>query len=246
MLYRVFVVGLIAGLIGSVALTAVQFFKVVPLIAAAEVYEEEAATHAHESADHADGNAAHEHEAAWEPAPGFQRIALTFLANLIIAIGFGLVLSGGFALRQAVAGHMTDAREGLLWGFAGFAAFALAPSLGIPPEPPGMVSADIIARQTWWLGTALVTCGGLGLIAFSRSRLRWLAGAALLVLPHLIGAPLRPEGHDAVPAGIAAQFVSASLVTSAVFWCVLGVSAGWLYDTLSRRSVVRQQSRQAV
>jgi cobalt transporter subunit CbtA len=239
-IYRVFVVGLIAGLIGGVALTAVQSFKIVPLIAVAEVYEEAAAAHQHEGAGHADGSAAHEHEAAWEPAPGFQRIALTFLANLIIAVGFGLVLSGGFALRQAVGGHVTDAREGLLWGFAGFAAFALAPSLGLPPEPPGMISADIVARQVWWLGTAFATCGGLALIAFSRSPLRWLAGAVLLVLPHLVGTPLRPEGHDAIPASIAAQFVAASLVTSVVFWSVLGVSAGWLYDTLSRRGVVRE------
>jgi cobalt transporter subunit CbtA len=244
LIYRVFVVGLVAGLIAGAALTAIQFFKIVPLIAAAEVYEDAAAeAHAHA---HVHESATSKHEAAWEPAPGFQRIALTFLANLIIAIGFGLVLSGGFALRQAIAGQHIDAHEGLLWGLAGFAAFALAPALGLPPEPPGMISADIVARQTWWLGTALATCGGLGLIAFSRHWLAVLAGIALLLLPHVIGAPLRPAGDDAVTAAIAAQFVAASLVTSAVFWCVLGVTAGWLYDLVGRRSLIRQGSPHAV
>src|SRR5215472_10728482 len=101
MLYRVFAVGLIAGLIGGAALTAVQFWKILPLIAAAEVYEDAAAaeSHAHDGAMHD-----HEAEAAWEPAPGLQRVGLTFLANLIIAVGFGLVMSGGFALRQAFGG----------------------------------------------------------------------------------------------------------------------------------------------
>ncbi len=241
MLYRVFAVGLIAGLIGGAALTAVQFWKILPLIAAAEVYEDAPAAehHAH------DAMADHEAE-AWEPAPGLERVGLTFLANLIIAVGFALVMSGGFALRQAFSGRSVDAREGLLWGLAGFAAFSLAPALGLPPEPPGMVSADILARQTWWLGTALATCSGLGLIAFARQRLLWLAGAALLLLPHVIGAPLRPDGHDAVTANIAAHFVAASLFTSAVFWCVLGASAGWLYDALQKREILRHGSQPAL
>jgi cobalt transporter subunit CbtA len=240
MLYRVFVVGLIAGLIGGAALTAVQFWKILPLIAAAEVYEDAAAaSQAH------DAMADHEAE-AWEPAPGLQRVGLTFLANLIIAVGFALVLSGGFALRQAFAGRTVDAREGLLWGLAGFAAFSLAPALGLPPEPPGMISADIIARQSWWLGTAFATSAGLGLIAFTRQWLFWLAGAVLLLLPHVIGAPLRPQGQDAVTADIAAHFVAASLFTSAVFWCVLGTSAGWLHDALGKRESLRQRSQPAL
>jgi cobalt transporter subunit CbtA len=240
LLHRVFAVGLIAGLIGGLALTALQFWKIVPLIAAAEVYEDAAATQAH-----AHDGAAHDEASQWEPAPGFQRVGLTFLANLIIAVGFGLVLSGGFALRQAFAGRIVDAQEGLLWGLAGFAAFALAPGLGLPPEPPGMVSAAIVARQAWWLGTALATCAGLGVIAFARRRLLWLVGALLLLLPHVIGAPPRPEGQDAVTADIAAHFVAASLVTAAVFWCVLGTTAGWLYAAIGRRDVLRRRAQPA-
>jgi len=241
MLARILAVGLLAGLIGGLALTAMQFWKVVPLIAAAEIYEEAAAEHHHDAA-----TAAHAHDAAWEPAPGLQRISLTFLANLIIAIGFGLVLSGGFALRQALGGPSIGAGEGLLWGLAGFAAFALAPALGLPPEPPGMISADIVARQSWWLATALATCGGIALIALARRWPLWALGIVLLLLPHLIGAPARPEGHDAVPASIAAEFVAASLVTSAVFWIVLGTSAGWLNAALALRGGLRHTARSVI
>ncbi len=236
MFSRILIVGLLAGFIGGMALAAVQQLKVAPLIAAAETYETAAEPH-----DMAMGQ---EHE--WEPSAGLQRMALTFLADLIVAIGFGLVLSGSFAVREGVSGRVPDAREGLLWGLAGYAAFSLAPALGLPPQPPGMVSAEIYARQAWWLGTALATCGGLGIIAFSRVWLLRLAGVVLLVLPHLVGAPSRPAGSDAVTADLAAQFVAASLVTSAVFWCVLGSSAGWLYDRIGRRGGVALVSQQVI
>ena len=231
MLYRILFVGLVAGFVAGLAMAAMQQAKIVPLIAAAEVYE--AAAEPHDAAMDRGHSMAGE-AAEWQPAAGFQRISLTYLADLIVAIGFGLALSGSFAIRQAVSGRVPDAREGLLWGAAGFAAFALAPALGLPPEPPGMVSADIYARQGWWLGTAFATCAGLGLAVFGRAWLARIAGLVLLVLPHLIGAPARPAGNDAVTAAIAAHFVAASLVTSAVFWAVLGLSAGWLYAAMEK------------
>jgi cobalt transporter subunit CbtA len=244
LLSRILVVGLVAGFVAGAAMAAVQHFEVTPLIAAAEVYESAAASR--DAASTPQAGAVHEHEQEWEPAAGFERAALTFLADLIVAIGFGLVLSGGFALRQSFSSRVPDAREGLLWGMAGFAAFALAPALGLPPEPPGMAVADIYARQGWWLGTAAATCGGLGLIAFARGWALRLAGAALLIIPHLVGAPVAPAGHDAVPAAVAAHFVAASLVTAAVFWAVLGPLAGWLYAAMERHALAPRASRQTV
>jgi predicted cobalt transporter CbtA len=47
----------------------------------------------------------------------------------------------------ARSGHDLDARRGLLWGLGGFAALHLAPAVGLPPELPGMASADLAARQ---------------------------------------------------------------------------------------------------
>lgn len=249
MFSRILIVGLVAGFVAGLVLAVVQHVKITPLITAAEVYEEAAAAREHDATahEHAAGQEAHEHETAWEPHAGFERIAFTFLADLIVAVGFGLFLSGAFAVRQAFTGRAPEGSEGLLWGFAGFAAFSLAPSLGLPPQPPGMVSAAIFSRQAWWLGTAVATCVGLGLMVFCRHWALRLTGLALLVLPHVIGAPPRPSGNDAVSADIAAQFVAASLVTSAIFWSVLGAVSGWLYVTLERRrAVLSPRTTQAV
>ena len=222
MLHRIFVAGIIAGFLAGLVLTAIHWVRIDPLIAAAETYEAAAAPH---------DAAMHEH--AWEPE-GWQRGALTFLANLVIAVGFGLLLAGLFGVREAISGKRPDAREGLLWGLAGFAAFALAPAAGLPPVPPGMIGADILARQAWWLATAIATAGGLALVVFPRG-LPWrAAGAALILLPHLIGAPASPPGTDAVPAALATQFVAASLVAAALFWLTLGGIGGWLYARFER------------
>jgi cobalt transporter subunit CbtA len=224
MLRRVFSAGLIAGCLAGFVMFAVHVVRIDPLIAAAEVYEDAAA------AQHPDHDmAAH----AWEPE-GWSRPAFTFLANLVIGAGFGLLLSGAFALRQAASGQGPDAREGVLWGIAGFAAFALAPAAGLPPIPPGMVVADILARQEWWLATALATAAGLALIAFARRPWGWIVAAALIVMPHLVGAPARPEGADVVPPDLVANFVAASLVGAALFWLTLGGVGGWLYAAFAR------------
>ena len=218
MFRRVFVPAIVAGLLAGLVVSVVQAAKLWPLIAAAEVYEAPTADHAAQS---------------WEPEPGLERGAATVLANVVIATGFGLLLSTGFALRQMLTGVAAGAREGLLWGIAGFACFALAPSLGLPPQLPGSAAADLLTRQSWWLGTAMATAAGIAAIAFAH-RARWRAlGVCLLVLPHLIGAPSPSLAAGTAPAGLAAAFAAASLVTAAVFWTVLGSAGGWLYARLA-------------
>ncbi len=54
-------------------------------------------------------------------------------------------------------------------------------------------------------------------------------GIALLVVPHVIGAP-QPEVHSSLaPESIAHEFIVASLITNAVFWAALGLGAAWLF-----------------
>jgi cobalt transporter subunit CbtA len=224
---RVFFAAVVAGLAAGLIATALQAAKLTPLIAAAEVYEKaEPATH--DPATHA--------APAWEPSPGVERTAFTLAANMIIGVGFGLLLSAGFALHHLFSGAETDARSGLLWGLAGFACFSLAPSLGLPPVLPGTADADLVARQSWWIGTALATAAGIGLIAFARPPLRRVLGLALIVLPHLFGAPQAPGDGSAVPAGLAAEFAAASVAIAALFWIVLGSVGGWLFARLGRGS----------
>jgi cobalt transporter subunit CbtA len=225
MLRRILLTALIAGTVAGLFAAGLQHLKLIPLIAAAEVYEA-AGTHQHDSAAHAD----HQHDAVpeWEPAPGIERTGYTLLADLLAGIGFAALLTGGVALARS-RGYAIDARRGLLWGAAGFLVFALAPAIGLPPELPGMSAAALAARQQWWLLTAAATAAGLGVLVFARPAVLRVIGIVLIVLPHLFGAPVTPHGAGRVPAELAAEFATASLATAAAFWLLLGSVSGWLY-----------------
>ncbi|MBA3448423.1 MAG: CbtA family protein [Pseudaminobacter sp.] len=236
-------VAALAGLLAGIVMTAMQTYATVPLILQAEVFEsaasasevvapadiasgtEAAAPHAHDAA-----TLAHEHnEEAWGPADGFERFAYTALANIVTAIGFALVL----VAASELAGGIANWRQGIFWGFAGFAIFTLAPGLGLPPELPTMPAADLGDRQVWWIATVVATAAGLGLIAFRSSVLLSLVGFALIVAPHLVGAP-QPVSHDSpIPAGLHHQFVVAATVTNLIFWVVLGGAAGVIRSRVS-------------
>ncbi len=220
----------LAGLLAGIIMTAMQTYATVPLILQAETFENAGAQAAHDhaaaSADAATAPAvvaAHEHgEEAWAPADGFERLFYTALANVVSAIGFGLVLVG----VSELAGGIANWRQGVFWGFAGFAVFTLAPGLGLPPELPTMPAADLADRQIWWIATVVATAAGLALVAFRRSLLLALVGVALIVAPHIVGAP-QPVSHDSpIPADLHHNFVVAVTVTNLIFWVALGAAVG--------------------
>ena len=215
---RILLTALAAGLAAGLAFFAVQAWRLLPLIQTAETYEAAASPHQH-------GAPA---EPAWEPAEGFERLAFTLIADVVTGVGFALLLVGAFSLR----GKPMDLRRGLVWGIAGYIAFALAPGLILPPELPGSISPDLASRQAWWWATALATAGGLALIAFARPAWAKLAGLGVLVLPHL-AAPSHPVAGTA-PRELLVEFTIASLAATAVFWTVLGAASGWLYPRLGR------------
>ncbi|MBC3236504.1 CbtA family protein [Pseudomonas lurida] len=212
------------GLLAALLLTLLQSFWVAPLILQAETYENApAATEvAHQ---HAEGAAAHTHDAeAWEPENGWQRVLSTTGGNLVVAVGFALMLAGLYTLRAP-----TRTAQGLLWGLAGYATFVLAPTLGLPPELPGTAAADLALRQTWWIGTAASTAAGIALIVFGRNWLLKVLGVAIIAVPHVIGAP-QPEVHSMLaPQALEAQFKIASQLTNVAFWLALGLISAWLF-----------------
>ncbi|MFJ4143105.1 CbtA family protein [Pseudomonas sp. NPDC089734] len=210
------------GLLAALLLTLLQSFWVAPLILQAETYEKAPAEHLHE---HAEGTAAHSHDdEAWEPEDGWQRVLSTTGGNLVVAVGFALMLAALYTLR---APGRTS--QGALWGLAGFAVFVLAPTLGLPPELPGTAAADLNLRQYWWIGTAASTAAGLALLVFGQNGLLKVLGAAILVVPHLIGAP-QPATHESLaPEALESQFILASLLTNALFWIALGLISAWLF-----------------
>ena len=209
----------LAGLIGGGLLTLLQQVGTVPLILQAEVLEHADAPVAPAPAPAAVGHEHHHDSSAWAPQDGLERTGFTLLTNIVSAVGFALLLVAGFAL----SGRGVEWREGLLWGIGGFIVFALAPSLGLPPELPGAMAAPLAERQTWWAGTAAATAAGLALVAFRREPLAVIAGLGLIVLPHLIGAPQAEVGHEHGDLLAAHRFVVAVLVTSFLFWAALGV-----------------------
>lgn len=217
----------VAGLFAGLLMAVMQSFSTVPLILQAETFE-----NAGEEAAPADATAAHEHDAAapahehdpegWAPADGFERTFYTFAANVVTAIGFALLL----VVASELAGGVLSWRQGVLWGLAGFAVFTLAPGLGLPPELPAMPAADLGERQVWWWFAVIATAAGLALIAFKGTALWSLVGLALIVVPHLVGAP-QPVSHESpIPENLHHQFVVITTVTNLVFWVVLGGLVG--------------------
>jgi cobalt transporter subunit CbtA len=210
-----------AGLAACIAMAGVQFVTTEPLILHAEVFEQ---------ADAAATPAAHVHdEGAWEPADGWERTLYTLAADFLIAVSVSLMLLAAMVLK----GDPIDGKRGLLWGAAGFVAVSLLPALGLPPELPGTPTADLLSRQAWWLGTAAASAIAIFLLVFGRSW--WVRALAfvLVVAPHVIGAPAPPSDVASYPAGMAGEFVIASVVVSAVLWSLAGLVSGWLHQRLS-------------
>jgi cobalt transporter subunit CbtA len=226
-----------AGLAVCLAVSALQFVTTEPLILHAEEFEgapapEAAAPPIPETAvhQHQDGSVHVHDEKAWGPADGIERAAYTVAANLVVGFAVSLMLLGGMAIK----GDPIDARRGLLWGVAGFAAVSLLPGLGLPPELPGTPAAEITDRQLWWLATAAASAAGIGLLAFGRNWGFVAAGVALLLAPHIVGAPAPPSHEVSYPGALAGEFVVASMAVSAVLWSLSGLAAGWLHQRLSQ------------
>src|SRR5262245_31694638 len=220
----------VAGFLGGALLTLLQNIGtvgVVPLILQAETYENAAET----TAVTADTGATHDHEhsaEAWAPADGVERLGYTLLTNVVMAVGFALMLGAGFALAGG-----SNAKRGLLWGLAGFATFMLAPSLGLPPEVPGTAAAPLADRQVWWWATVLATGGGIALLVYGRRIPLYILAVALIVAPHLIGAP-QPEAHGGLaPESLAKEFILVVMATMLVFWLALGSLSGFFYKRFS-------------
>lgn len=186
-------------------------------------------TAAHDAATHAHEDGGHEEDGEGAAPSTLKRNALTGLFLLLVYTAYAAILVAGFGLTL-IYGRRIGAREGLLWGIAGFAAFQLAPAIGLAPELPGMLAAETGARQIWWLGTVLATATGLGLLAYGRGLLVVALAVALLAAPHLIGAPTVETYAGVVPPELAASFAARVLGVGLAVWAVLGWTAGTLWS----------------
>ena len=93
-----------------------------------------------------------------------------------------------------------------------------------------MPAAELSGRQLWWVATALSTAIALGLLVYGRSAVAAIAAIVLLVMPHLIGAPQPVSYESPIPEGLHHSFVVAVVLTTLVFWVLLGGLAGLFRD----------------
>ena len=232
----------IVGVITGCAVSLLHQFLTVPMILAAEVYEQGGAdgvgtssAHDHGAAEGASSAAPaateqHHHDPeAWAPADGWQRTLSTSLADILTTIGYALVLTGLISFR----GKPVDVYQGLLWGLCGFVAVVLAPGLGLPPELPGSPAGPLADRQIWWIATAVFTAAGMGLIAFVRQPWAPVLAVVLLVAPHLYGAPLAPEWHALVPEALSHRFAVMATVVGLLCWAMIGTLSAAVFRRLS-------------
>lgn len=243
MLTRILLAAILAGVLSGVFVTAVQAYRVTPLILQAETYENGGGSHEHgtKHTTSSEKGAPEDNETsaeAWAPADGVERTLYTMLANILVGVSFSLILTAGVLLTNSGL----SVRSGLVWGACGFAVFVLAPNFGLSPELPGMPAADLTQRQIWWTGTVIATAAALYIFAFRKHLIWMLIGLALIVAPHIYGAPVPVDHHTNVPAHLAAEFVTATIITSLVFWLFLG----GLLGLLMQRVVGKNSDEQSI
>jgi cobalt transporter subunit CbtA len=216
---KLIILSVFSGTLAGLLLFGVQHVTTFPLIQKAEVYES--------AAEQASPHAGHGDE-GWHPAEGTERTLFTLLSTVVSAIGFSALLFGLASLTSV----SLDWRRGLLCGVIAFLCIDVAPAFGLPPQPPGTAVADLSTRQLWWTATVVATAVGLWLSAGrGKSIILKLCGVVVLLLPHVIGAPVA-VGENAVPRELMRQFAAASIVTTAIFWLALGVIGGSFYKRM--------------
>lgn len=217
--------GLISGLL--------QLFFVQPVLLHAELYE--VGTLVHFGA----GTSASANPVV--PGPELLRDGLSVLFNILIYCGYAMLLVAAMALAEGF-GTVTNGRNGIVWGVAGFVAVQLLPAFSLAPEVPGVAAGDVYDRQVWWGLTVVSASAALWFIAFSKRRIAWVAAVALLLAPHLFGAPEPDYFTGTAPPEVAALFAARSLGSGLFAWSVLGCVAGFFWaraeNTGRRRALV--------
>lgn len=252
MIQRMLASAVFAGFAAGLLAALLHFAFIQKLILLGEQYESGALVHFENAA--ADKPAGHSHDAtatitdpatattepateehahgSAAPAPDLSRNALTVLFTCLTYVSYGMLLVAGFALASHFGIRIT-AREGALWGIAGFVSFQLAPAMGLAPELPGTIAAELSARQIWWLGTVLATGTGIALLAYGRGFFPALVAGVLLAAPHVIGAPQPDQFWGTAPPEVGAAFAANVLGVGLAAWATLGWLAGqfWSSDT---------------
>jgi len=199
-----------------------QLWLVIPLIMEAELFESGQRVHfATDGSTQSDRGA----PSVWD-APLRHIYTIGFSAVTFTAYAFFMV--AGFALATR-AGHEITPRRGIIWGLCGAIAVVIAPAVGMPPELPGAIGAEVGPRQVWYIATVACTLIGVVAIAFGPTGFVALGGVAIIVVPHLIGAPHLDTYFGVAPSELASDFVARVMGVALVSWVLLGLFAAMFW-----------------
>ena len=258
MIFRNIILGaLITAVIAGLTLGGLQSFSTIPIIDSAEKYEvdkDQTTTPAildnetNQQPLHTASSHSHNHQ-EWSPKDGVERVSFTLAADILIAFGHSVLLISFMALLYLKFGKPEISwKSGLIMGLGGYLSFYIATILGLPPEVPGTIAANLHDRQVWWTLTTIATILGLSTLYLAPGTLKFI-GLAFIILPHLIGAP-QPQtpgylNHD--PAAISAlqqlehHFLLSTAWVNLLYWLVLGFFGGLVANKLF--SIKNQKTR---
>ncbi len=221
MFTRILTSALFAGAAAGLLAALLQLVFVQPVLLHAELYESGQLVHF--GADKA--VSAHQDVGGLDPL----RDGLSVLFTTLIYTGYALVLVAVMSVAEGRGAKVT-ARTGIIWGLAGFFVMHLAPGFTLAPEVPGVAAADVYARQVWWFATVVTAAVAVWLVAFGNGWAAWGAAIALLLVPHLIGAPEPETFAGPVPTEIGALFASRAFGIGMAAWVLLGCFAGHFWQ----------------
>ncbi|MGW4336403.1 CbtA family protein [Rhodococcus koreensis] len=239
--------GLAAGLASGVVGALVLWLMLEPILARAIALEDTGGGH-------------HDHGAHDHTEPLVSR-AEQIVGGLVTVLVVGALTGLAFAivyykLGKRLPGAHPFSRSLLLAGL-GFAAFALAPALVLPANPPGIGDPDTVTARTWLYAATVLAAVALVAACLAVGRITtWPApvrGAAVCVLA-VVGAgvmlwwlaPTDAATPEGFPADLLWDFRIASIVQLALMWLTRGVVFGWLTDTRTRSSRHTMLTRQPV
>jgi cobalt transporter subunit CbtA len=216
MIGRVVLAVILSGIAAGLVMGLIQHVRLTPLILEAETFEHVAHGHGAEAHSHGDH--------VWSPANGLERTFYTTVTAIISAVGFGLLMIG-LAFTFKIPFNRSNA---WIWGLCGFFAVSFAPAIGLPPELPGMPSAELNSRLFWWGGSVVMTALGLASLYYVYiGKKAWSPAVTFLLWPHIFPAPQATAGTEStVPAHLATQFVTSSLGANLVMWVILSIVLG--------------------
>ena len=242
---------LTALLVGSVQFV-IGRWHAVPIIQAAEVFEsrkpQTGHVHTHEQTSTTDH--AHDEPEAAEPTAG-ERAAWTWVAHVLHSFSMALLMfavMGWWVWKRGAP--MGTARLALAVAAAGLLSLDVWPALGLPAELPGMDAASLGSRQAWWVLAAVsaaLACSVLAGVAMKNvaNHWRWLAAAALLALPFVVGVP-QPlgdalTGFDAQSRAqiqaLEREFIWATGWTFLSFWASIAIVGGLVFARWLRPAI---------